>query len=282
MDQLKDILTFEKIEGVNCWTFDTTRSNLIEVVRNEELQSEIEDWQTFRHFSDKYNRILHNPEEYVYIFIICTLLKDNKILYHPIEQDERSYFYKTGMHFNLVRWFYREVITHDKEYNYTIETRGLHGQVFSSDNDNRSFFKVLYDLIMDKTPKSRIYEISNSEQAQQAVSGGSDVYRGSNYFAVKDEHQRLRLINILSDNKKPTFDQLLSACIFFIMEFKGEDLGLASHFKIYSTHDIGGVIDLILRKFGSFQTRLKEIALNSESLQEYEISVNGLLEEIAS
>lgn len=278
MDKIDNITTYSKNDGIHSWIFNTTKSNLFGFERNENLSLEIRDWEKHKHFVNKYGLMFMYPEDYLSIYILISLLKNFRILFHPDEQEKDSTIDKLNLGFLEARWLYDEEIHYDSENNYSIVSQNFHTNVFQENSNNRGLMQAIYNLVVKSNPKSRIYELSNSFQVHQAVicGGNGDVYKCPNYIGVNTQDEIDKIIEILSSNKKPNLNKILDACQFFILDYKGEDLGYARQLKIYSKKDISTRINEMCVRFSQFQQELKLLNQNCASLKGYEMELGKI------
>lgn len=272
MKKIEDILNHSEEKGVNRWTLNTTKSNLIGFERNDELSKEISNWEIHKHFVNKYGLMFNYPEDFISVYLLISLIKNFRILCHPDEQRTNSTLDKLNLEYNDVRWLYDEEIHYNKEYKYYVESTSFYKIVFNDITDNRGLFKTVWDLATKPNPKSRMYELSNSYQIHQAVicGGNGDVDKCPNYYGINSSKQKEIIIDILSSESEPKFEELLENCEFFIADYKGEDVGYARQLHFYTVKDnLNREFENIIANFINFQSDLKRINMNSKSLYEY-------------
>lgn len=276
MEKIKDLTTYSYKEGIHTWVFDTTRSKLIGFDRNEQLSEEIADWEKHKQFANKYGLLFKYPEDYLSIYLLLSLLREYRILCHPDAQRPTSSIGMLNPDFERVRWIYTEVIRYDRDYDYTLESKGFSSSVYEDDDDQRSLMQTVWDLAAKTGPRSRLYELKNSHHIHQAVicGGNLEAYRCPNYIGIGSEDERRAIIDILSAEERPSLDEVLNHCQFFIVDYKGEDLGYARQMKIYSKKGIESQIENICTEFSTFQRALKDMNLQCSSLVEYELAVS--------
>ena len=272
MKKIEDILNHSEENGVNRWTLNTTKSNLIGFERSDELSIEIANWETHKQFANKYGLMFYYPEDFISVYLLISLLKNFRILCHPDEQRSNSTLDKLNLPYNEVRWLYDEEIHYNKEYKYYVESTIFYKTVFNDITDNKGLFKTVWDLAIKRNPKSRMYELSNSFQIHQAVicGGNGDTDKCPNYYGINSNKQKNLIIDILSSESEPNLNQLLYNCEFFIADYKGEDIGYARQLHFYTVKDeINHEFENIIANFINFQSDIKEIAMNSKDLNEY-------------
>ena len=276
---IEEILNHSEEQGVNRWTLNTTRSNLIGHDLNDRLSIEIDNWETHKKFAHNYGLMFNYPEDYLSIYLLISLLKNYRILCNPDEQRTNSTLDKLNLQYKEVRWHYSEEIHHDKNYNYYIESKIFRQIMFNDLTSNKGILKTMLDLATKGNSRSRMYELINSHQIHQAVicGGNGDVDKCPNYYGIKSNKQKESLIDILSKESKPKLNHLLENCEFFIADYKGEDIGYARQFNLYTRNDeVNLAFKSVLENFKHFQLDLKELNLNSENLNEYIKKLNEI------
>jgi|GEM_PF-5611774 len=279
MKDIDDITTYQVKDGVNIWTIDTTRSDLIDFEINEELFKAVKNWETHKSFVDKIGLMFNYPEDYISVFILSSLLKQYKVYCHSSEQQTNSSLEKQNIEYRMVSWIYTEEIHHDPDYKCRTVSKEFRNNVFTEYNDKRGFFRVIWDLVTKGSePKSKMYKLKNGLDVHQAVicGGNSDVFKCNNYFAFKNEEQVNNIVRILSSKKEPNFEDLLQNCEIFIADFKGEDIGYARQMKLFSKIKEQDVVHNLFSNFKYFRRELKAIMLDSKNLEEFHIAVDKL------
>lgn len=278
MNKIENITSYEKVNEVHIWTFDTTNSILFGENRNEHLEAEIANWSEHKKFVDKFGFMFLYPEDYIPIYILMSLLTQNRIIYHPSHQQEDSAITKLNIPYLETRWLYSEEIQYDKNYITQIVQQKFSAQVFEANNDNRRLPKVICDLIMNRHAKSRMYELLNSHHIHQSVinGGNSDVYQCTNYIGIQTEIELNNIKKLLSSTKKPSMNQILDSSTFFILNFKGEDLGYARQMKILSKTNMHSTIKKICSQFDGFKQRLEKLNSTCTNLEDYQLKLRML------
>jgi hypothetical protein len=278
MKKIEDIVAYEFLNEIHKWSINTTKSNTIGFDKNSRLSSEVNSWDIHKQFVEKYGLMFSYPEDFVSIYILISLFKNSNIFCHPGVQNSDISLEKDNLSHTFIRWLFEEEIHYDNMNNFKTVSCEFSENVFEDFSDNRGFFKVFWDMAINNSPRSKLYELRNTRHIHQAVicGGNSDVYKYTNYIGVDSEDQKREVLRILSSKNKPTLDQILSNCKFFVMDFKGEDFGYARQMNIYSKKNIKEEIENIIGNFSKFQEELKYININTTDLNEYQSKLNSL------
>ncbi len=113
---------------------------------------------------------------------------------------------------------------------------------------------------------------------QSVICGGNhDVDKCHNYFGIHSDIQKKNIINILSSETKPNLNQLVENCLFFIADYKGEDMGYARQLNFYTKReDLVDELNEIVVAFPKFQEELKNLNAECTDLEEYKNEIESI------
>ena len=288
MNKLSDIITISREEDINVIIIDTTHSCLMSSSDvNPGLIKEARDWVTYKPFVEKYGWLFsYQQEDLVSIFVLSQLLRNFKLICHPIEQDLNSSLNMLNLRTSMVNWILKTCIWNRKEEGFIVEFEEFRksgylpgfrwvelekakvGNWISRAIHTVKFF---YRQMKRYEPESKIYFLNSSSHVNQAVicGGIADVWRSHNYMGYQDESQVDNLLKILKGSSQPRLSQVLDIVDFYAIDFMGHDLGYARHLKIYSKSDMSQIVEDLIGNFDSFIKEYRRIYKECDNLKDF-------------